>query len=577
MSTRILAAAIAVLLVGTVAAAQPNPPCAPTGDTVNITRADGTTAAVGGENVIWVFPTGKTPDDCGHIQWAVSHVASGGIVSLRQYKKGTSDPTSFNLGDPSDTTKLPLHVSICQDVTIEGEFTEREDVSNVVGHRVGVKEDKGATVFGGQQTFYVGGSCVDDEGNAFFSKPGVSIKNIRFDGAAPGPIKFNGGSGHNEVSGCSIVNYKFGATVGGGIWGAFPLVADPGDEAGPEGLTGKFLMTDNYIGAPQLRQNLNNMTHISNADLDLTISGNVIADAYWAAIVVFGNIGTTTISHNLISKASSRTVDGAAIAVGLSNPRFFSAYAYDGSTFITENRISVSSYNSSGILLLRYPSSQYDPSVTVPQDLEFVVSANVITIERDQAADSDNVKAALACIGACSNTLWKGNTVNGSAAHGILVTNQVPIFAEPLEAGAAPSNNRFTANDLTGFTALQSQVFVDEFANENRFTNNDYGAVALDAKAGAWIQGDSNGLTNENFHGEYPGKRGSPSLPIVLFDYQAGPDGYASENNRVTALKAGRALNNSETCNQVKDENWEANMTTTNEVPGSSGWPNCNP
>lgn len=542
MSNKVKAVAIAVLLAAVLFAANavagfasPNP------DPANITQADGTTAAVGGENEVWVFPTNSTPTDLWNIQWAVDNVASGGRVLLKQYARGTSVLTVFRFDASS-------HVNFTQDLTIEGEITSREDT--------GIGVQKGTTVYGGQQTFNVGSVSGPP------IQPSVSIRNIRFDGAAPGPIVFRAGKGHNEVSGCSIVHYRYGLSLSG-IPGAFPIIADP-VPAGPNALMGTFNITDNYIGRPDDRLDLNNIMHVSNANLALTISGNIIEDAYWAAIAVFGNIGETTITNNTITKTQSRQLEGAAISVGLSNPLFFRNYAYDGSTVISNNKISVSSYNSSGIVLLLYPRSQY--TVSVP-DLTYVVSGNVITVGRDQTKDRDNLKAALACLGACSNTVWKENTVNGVGRNGIFVTKTIPGFAVPLQEGF-PSNNSFTGNNLTGFTAIGSQLFVDQFAANNDFANNDYGGSST--IAGAVVQGDFNALLNENFHGDYPGKFGTPRIAAVLFDYTADPNGYASENNMVAALKNGQVVSGDEVCTQIIDRNWEMTGATTNAVPGIS-------
>jgi hypothetical protein len=550
-------------------------------DETNITKPDpdnlpeDNAAAVGGENEIWVYPKNdadsEVNDRC-RIQWAVNNVALGGKVRLMQYQRklqkapeGVHTDSNFGYPNfvPASDKKAPLiplgavqRVTILRDVTIDGEWEAREDNGN------GVKENKGATILGGNDTFYVGDAT---------HHPSVTIENIRFDGASPGPIKFN--AGHNDViSYCSIVNYKWGqfqeAGEAPGPKGAFPIIVHSNDGTGR--LTGTFKIENNFIGAPIAQDNLNNLMHISHANFDLTVKGNIIEDAYRVAIAVFENIGTTTIIGNTIYKKESHSAQGAAISVGLSNIQFFSGTAWDGMTSIAGNTITVSSKNSYGIVLLLYPKEQYmqrstDRSVEIRDDLRYEVSGNRITM--------NNAYAALACIGACSNTAWTGNTVTGTGHHGIVVTREIPTYAEPLSAGF-PDNNRFESNDLKGFTAIDSQVSVDQFARNNSFRNDDYGPLSTDgsAIAGAMVEGDLNVLDNENFTGSYSGKDGTPPIVALLFGYEAGPDGYASEGNKVTALKVG-GKGAATPCTQIIDENWEINGTTTNVVPSLSA---CN-
>lgn len=133
-----------------------------------------------------------------------------------------------------------------------------------------------------------------------------------------------------------------------------------------------------------------------------------------------------------------------------------------------------------------------------------------------------------------------------------------------------PQDNQFISNDLTAFLAESSQSYIGEFASHNRFVENDYGPVDLQHSgiAGAVIQGDSNDFFYENFHGDYPGNTGKPPVTAVLFGYAPGTNGYASEENTLTALR----VNNGaiQPCNQAIDMNWEITGVTSYAVPGLS-------
>jgi hypothetical protein len=115
-------------------------------------------------------------------------------------------------------------------------------------------------------------------------------------------------------------------------------------------------------------------------------------------------------------------------------------------------------------------------------------------------------------------------------------------------------NSSITQNDCKGFVAWMAQVSTR--GSNNTFKNNDYGPLDLSAGiAGAWIEGDNNTFTNENFWGNYPGIYGTPQVPCMRVD---------GENNTITALKNGQALQGFDVCTQIID-------TTDFAYDGGSG------
>jgi hypothetical protein len=103
-----------------------------------------------------------------------------------------------------------------------------------------------------------------------------------------------------------------------------------------------------------------------------------------------------------------------------------------------------------------------------------------------------------------------------------------------------------------------------------------------------YITGNYNTFTNENFLGYYPGwnayenwlaicdpnSRSNPANPICNnpppVDLGCIYLEYGSQNNAITALKNGVALQGFAVCDQWIDMNLEIDGQTTNSIPGSN-------
>jgi hypothetical protein len=189
----------------------------------------------------------------------------------------------------------------------------------------------------------------------------------------------------------------------------------------------------------------------------------------------------------------------------------------------------------------------------VPDDLSVVVSGNIITMV-------DSERAALACLGACTNSTWTNNIVSGSGRIGIYVTKAVPAFVPPPEGYL--SCNSCIANRLSGFTADTAQVSVDGEARDNRFSGNVFGHVDLDmAVAGVSCDGRSNAFVENDYRQSgIPGWRVPASSVGCLYlsgtsrentviesgNFPLGTGGAryqcqdAGTDNRIAGLEAGR-------------------------------------
>jgi hypothetical protein len=392
---------------------------------------------------------GGLQNDIQHIQWAVDNVHPGGTVLLKQYGiDATPTPTPFNFGRNGN-------IVVYKDVTIQGEYTAKEEFSDVGS---GGWVLKGTTISGGTQ-MQIGNTT---------KAVNFSIKDIIFDGFYAGAIRIKSTYGYNEISGCHFRNYSQAGVFRGNVMGAFPIMADGGLTAQEiDGLTGVLKVMNNFFGQPSYpTDNFNNLMHFSNCNLDLEISENKIEDACWGGFLVFGNKGHSIITRNTINKTKSYSQDGMAIGLGLTTPIMFSRYTYNGGAEITDNKITIGSPNSTGIVIADYPASQ--SLVPVPGDISYVISGNTIIM-------NNSLRYALGCIGACSNSTWSNNTVQGSASCGIYLSKLLPPFAPPFvlpfDKDAYVSTNSFVNIDMRGFIVLNNYVSCDAYAISNTGTN----------------------------------------------------------------------------------------------------------
>lgn len=542
------------------------------------------------DQLITVYPTGTAPvgldsADRVNIQWAVDNVIEGGTVVLKQYKKGTSTLTSFKLPffTPADfplpfipmDNETTLRIHVLRDVNIQGEYTQREDKG------MGVKE--GTTVEGGHAVFVVGHFPGKEPVPVSFT-----LKDVRFLQNYVYGLKIMGLKGNSEISNCSFVGLKWGAGYAAPDGGAWPIVAggfyDPviSPYSKPSDITGNLNILNNYMGLPDLNSipaspvpGLPKQlffssigTIIVSTDADIKVDGNYMMGS-WQGLIVAFNKGLSTITNNTIIKDGAFIAEGFAVNLGLWP--LVPKYAYNGKFVVKSNKIKVRNNLlpspfppvpdlANGIYLMDYNESQLDlpPSETVPSGITNVIEDNEVTIV-------DGGIAALSCNGACRNSTFKNNVLNGNYSMGARVTQEtvdyldlsVPPFTE------GPINNSFLNNTFNSENAT-IQLFVDEFSNKNTFTNNDYDYASL---VGAMINGDENKLSNENYVGNYAGKYAEPfPNPIIAFNYEGGTNPFKSENNTVSALKNDQPLTGDDFCDQVWDINLDATGTTTNNI-----------
>jgi hypothetical protein len=94
-------------------------------------------------------------------------------------------------------------------------------------------------------------------------------------------------------------------------------------------------------------------------------------------------------------------------------------------------------------VVLLYPEHQFDPPVPAPQ---VTVRDNVV-----EMMHAGNYKAALACLGGCSNSLWTNNVVSGFARYGVLVSDfTADLYGFAVTPLGGPVGNTFTGNRSAG-------------------------------------------------------------------------------------------------------------------------------
>ncbi len=515
--------------------------------------------------VITVYPTGSYPKDMENVQWAATYVASGGTVIL----KATSSPhlgqpaeKAFDFGVPTAFESVN-YVKINRNINVRGEAIERAD---------GGWTTRGTTIMNGRVTFAVGMDAPTD----------ATIKDIIFDGFYAEGVLFRQSSGYKEVSGCSFVRgQEYFPVIATDVYGMWAIVADATwseiSPVSPDALSGELKILNNYFGKPGYSHMpwdfVNNFgLHVSNCNVNATIDGNWVEDAYWVGIGTYFNKGTTYITNNTVNKSLTMLLSGNGIEVGI-GPLY--PGIYQGTAVVAGNTVNISSsnqysplnYGDTGLSTAMF--SEAFP--LMPPGVTYTISGNTVNM-------SEGSMAALACVGATRNSTWKDNVVSGKSNYailvkpGILIPPVLPIF----DTAGVPTNNLFASNDSRGFTALIAQAgliegfppFGDMRTSEyTALKNNDYGMTA-GGQAGALVFGAHHSLTNENFWGEYKGLvytngvlDAENSQPCI---YLAPGSSYVS----VTALKNGQVINGIAKCNQLLDMNRQLYGTTTNIVPG---------
>ena len=368
-------------------------------------------------------------------------------------------------------------------ITLKGTFTQADDQFLRLSKSVTLigDADAGATISGGKQLLW---------GRA--PKGGIipiaaTVENITFDNFQIGAIQIVGAAGTNVISNCRFENYRYG--VKGDLKGAWPIVG------GNAGVSGSLTISGCHFGAPAAQTvpagGMNNAMHINNCDLrHLVFSNNVIDDMFLMGLAVFGVSGLTEIIGNTITKASSwAEYAGAAIGFGLRPSGY--PMNLDGSVLIEGNTINIDTADSYGIIVGLYPESTYltSPDADTPRTL--TIRGNVVHMN-DTAPGASDQRAALACLGACSNSTWTHNVVTGAAQFGILVSQEVSAIAIP--SAEAPTHNEFAENQFAGgqltdptdgqskafdpFTASQAQIYIAEAASQSGLRANTIGPVS---------------------------------------------------------------------------------------------------
>jgi hypothetical protein len=478
-----------------------------------------------------VYPTGNADSDLKNVRDAIDLVQDNGFIDLK-CRTRANVVTSFNFGvfdentaaDAIDANGLGMGVLyLSKNVHLRGEVLQKNSAGKGVEH--------GTTISGGRQIQWG-----FDPVKTLATQISASIEGIRFDGFAGGAIRIRATTGHNEISCCSFVNYKKGKTVAiAGTTpktGAFPIVADA--EGKPGRLGGDLLIRYCHFGTPPEApaNDLNNLLHVSHCSLDLEISHNQIDDMCFAGIAVYRNSGKTRIIGNVVNKMSSYKstigLDGAGIAVGAAPVLVADPWNYDRIVEILDNQVTVGSENSYGIMVLTFNSPPTEPPV--PQDV--LVIGNIVSMVGPAAGGaSTNAKAALACLGECSNSMWVNNVVTGCAANGIRVSGaSMPMKGKLTPVDGPQSNNVFRDNQFAGgsladpingvttqfapFIAAEAQAYIGPAAADTVLKNNVFGPVTGEnhadphkektdlpdpIRAGVVVKGDRSRITTNDF------------------------------------------------------------------------------
>jgi len=536
---------------------------------------DGNTGqpAIGGETLIWVYPTAIESNDVPNVQWALDYIHPGGTVILKQYQAGTSNPLYFNFG----TTGT---VSITKSVTLQGEFTGPRKPLAGVGYGGWILE--GTTILGGTAPVRIPrlGEPVG---------PSFLIKDIIFDSPTNRAIGCGTSSGYNEISGCQMLNVINGPLPGSPT-GAFWMIIHGGtDAAGINGLNGTLKIKNNFFGKPaSMASSVNNLMHVSNCNLQVEISGNEVEDCVWAGILVMLNMGYSVIIRNKVNKTGSFRdtapfyFTGMGIGVGVypPNSNFLTHYSYEGGAEVSHNDVTIASHNSAGIVIADYPPDQFPtlpgPYIYPPAPATYMVSNNIVQMHPNDINNTFN-PSAIYFGGSASNVTCTNNVVEGEAQYGFRLSRSMGAPAASGNASSFVMNNIFSGNDLSGFDASIAQVDLDEYSQYNYFgpldylPGNRYGMlVGENAKAGIYCQGNNNHFEGEQFMSAdpyYPGWTVTSKDPLtgqivtydglgyVLFDTD-------SFNNKIVALKGPTAPYGKDLCGQVLD------LTGNNKVPG---------
>ena len=370
-------------------------------------------------------------------------------------------------------------------IVLNGTFTQGDDQFLRLSKSVTLRgdDDAGATILGGRQLQW--GRAPDGVSVQPIS---ATVENITFDNFRIGAIQIVGAAGTNLISNCRFENYRYGVKSAE-LQGAWPIVG------GNAGVSGSLTISGCHFGAPAAQSvpagGMNNAMHIDNCDLQhLVISDNVIDDMYLMCLAVFGVSGLTEIIGNTIKKASSwAKYGGAAIGFGL-RPNGYPMHR-DGSVLIEGNTINIDAADSFGIVVGLYPESTYLTSAGAGEPRTLTIRGNVVHMN-DVVQGAKGQRAALACLGACSNSTWAHNIVTGAARFGILVSQETPAIAKP--SAEAPTNNLFVENHLAGgqltnptdgqtktfddFTASEAQIYIAEAVSHVELRANTIGPVS---------------------------------------------------------------------------------------------------
>lgn len=369
-------------------------------------------------------------------------------------------------------------------ITLKGTFSQNDDQFLRLSKSVTLlgDADAGATISGGKQLQW--GRAPNGVG---IQPIAATVENITFDNFQIGAIQIVGAAGTNLISNCRFENYRYGVK-NAELQGAWPIVG------GNAGVSGSLTISGCHFGAPAAQSvpagGMNNAMHIDNCDLQhLVISDNVIDDMYLMCLAVFGVSGLTEIIGNTITKASSWVkYGGAAIGFGL-RPNGYPMNR-DGSVLIEGNTINIDAADSFGIVVGLYPESTYLTSAGAGAPRTLTIRGNVVHMN-DVVQGAKDHRAALACLGACSNSTWTHNVVTGAAQFGILVSQETAAIAKP--SAEAPTNNAFAENQFAGgqltdptdgqskafdhFTASEAQIYIAEAASHSDLRANTIGPV----------------------------------------------------------------------------------------------------
>jgi hypothetical protein len=280
----------------------------------------------------------------------------------------------------------------------------------------------------------------------------VEIRGLRFIGPKAGAIWVYGVSGLT-ISDCRIENVQptaeFGAqaNVAGPLSGGIGVYGDPAPPSvnrpgHPENFSGTLTIANNDIdmGAPAGTTSLGIVIFAvgrsPDQEVDIYVTGNNVRNVSEPAINFRVVGGRAHMERNVVTTGPTAGANADAIRV-----------VGAGSYLIAHNTIDCGWTEPSATGIDVFSQAAPNP----PEAGAIIVDNDVIMSAPDGTAFGPN-SAGIAIKGASGSNLVTGNRIRGRATAGLSIL---------LVNGGLPANTSFVGNDLTGFQALQADVFVD--------------------------------------------------------------------------------------------------------------------